>query len=65
MHSTVGGGGGEGCFLCSPEDLLNKNMSCAYIHYHQKHIENDICIANRRNKKVCYDICKAFLFKKK
>jgi hypothetical protein len=31
LLSVVGGAGGKGCFLHSPEDLLHKNMNCTHI----------------------------------
>jgi hypothetical protein len=39
MHSTVGGGGKGSAFSAALKIYL-------IIHYHQKHIENDIFIAN-------------------
>jgi hypothetical protein len=46
------GGGGGGCYLYGPEDLLYKNMSL-HFNYHQKLIENDVVyIGYPSNKKV-------------
>jgi hypothetical protein len=48
-----GGSGGRGCFLFSPEDLLNKNVTHKLS---SNHIENDVSIENSWNKKFARHI---------
>jgi hypothetical protein len=46
LHS----GGIEGCFVCSPEDFLNKNVNF-YSYFHQKLVENDVFMETPQTKK--------------
>jgi hypothetical protein len=62
----MGGAGGGGCFLCSPEDLLLINsiplreLLYTYIVI-KKFIENEVVMASHRKKLLKY-LARHFLF---
>jgi hypothetical protein len=55
------GGGGRGCYLYGPEDLLNKNLSCTLIII-KSSLKMTCIVETPETQKLAEIFCEAFLF---